>query len=97
MHTSQPAEHAPAYDLSLCVTTSGDAEARRLMARAFKGALTLLQQQTLLGELERDPSLVYHLGLTPTKVSSSFYLSNLGQSILCSLIPKDDKPQKPLN
>ncbi|KAF4532253.1 hypothetical protein B566_EDAN004340 [Ephemera danica] len=68
MHPSQPAEHAPAYDQLLCVTTSGDAEARRLMARAFKGALTLQQQHTLLGELERDPSLVYHLGLTPTKL-----------------------------
>jgi hypothetical protein len=61
-------DHTPAYDSSLCITTSSDAEARRLMARAFKSALTLQQQQLFLAELERDPSLVYHVGLTPNKV-----------------------------
>ncbi|XP_065348212.1 CCR4-NOT transcription complex subunit 11 [Cloeon dipterum] len=65
---SQPTEHTVAYDSSLCITTSSDAEARRLMSRAFKSALTLQQQQLFLAELERDPSLVYHVGLTPSKL-----------------------------
>lgn len=40
-------------------------EARRLMHRACKGALTLSQQTQLRGELELDQSLAYQTGLTP--------------------------------
>ena len=57
------------YDVSMCVSSGGDAEAKRLMARAFKETLSLPQQQHLLAELDKDPRMVYHTGLTPPKVS----------------------------
>lgn len=53
------------YDL---VATCAGAEARRLMSRAFKNILTIQQQQHLVNELNKDPKLVYHIGLTPNKL-----------------------------
>nr|CAD7597094.1 unnamed protein product [Timema genevievae] len=68
LNLCQPRDHKGAYDVTMCVSSSEGLEAKRLMARAFKGALTLQQQQHLLAELESDPKLVYHIGLTPGKL-----------------------------
>jgi len=61
------------YDKTMCVSTSAATEARELMTKALKTPLTLQQQQHLLAELGNDPKLVYHIGLTPCKVSKVIY------------------------
>ncbi|KAG8222067.1 hypothetical protein J437_LFUL000511 [Ladona fulva] len=43
-------------------------QARDLMSHAFKTALTLVQHGDLLEQLNSDPKLVYHVGLTPAKL-----------------------------
>lgn len=70
LNMSEPNKHQPAYDITLCVSKSSGVEAKRLMSKAFNSPLTTQQQQHLLGELDADPRLVYHIGLTPMKVHS---------------------------
>lgn len=58
----------------MCVPNMAGQEARQLMTKAYKSALTLQQQQQLLTELDNDNKLVYHVGLTPSKVNERCYL-----------------------
>ncbi|XP_070157062.1 CCR4-NOT transcription complex subunit 11 isoform X1 [Polyergus mexicanus] len=67
-NVTEPTQFTIEYDTSMCVSNCAGAEARKLMGKAFKGVLTLPQQQHLVNELENDPKLVYHIGLTPCKL-----------------------------
>lgn len=58
------AYHMPEYDAS----NSIGVEAKKLIIQAFKQALNLGQQFVLLEELNKDPNLVYQIGLTPAKL-----------------------------
>ncbi|XP_015584765.1 CCR4-NOT transcription complex subunit 11 [Cephus cinctus] len=68
MNVTEPSQFTVEYDTSMCVSNCAGAEARRLMGKAFKSVLSLQQQQHLVTELDRDPKLVYHIGLTPGKL-----------------------------
>eukprot|EP00510_Aplanochytrium_minuta_P004162 CAMPEP_0184009278 /NCGR_PEP_ID=MMETSP0954-20121128/2492_1 /TAXON_ID=627963 /ORGANISM="Aplanochytrium sp, Strain PBS07" /LENGTH=435 /DNA_ID=CAMNT_0026288585 /DNA_START=143 /DNA_END=1447 /DNA_ORIENTATION=+ len=56
------------WDITMCEDSSRGAEVRELMAKAFKGPLAPVQQKHVLKELEDDPKLVYHCGLTPQRL-----------------------------
>lgn len=82
LNPTTPKEHYVIYDNSMCVPDIVGYEARQLMNKAYKSALTLPQQQQLLTELENDSKLVYHVGLTPSKVSRTFFVPLLKISSL---------------
>jgi len=61
-------EHNVLWDSTYCIESSRGAEIRDLMAKAFKGPLQKSQTEEVLQELEKNPKLVYHCGLTPKKL-----------------------------
>ncbi|XP_009378391.2 CCR4-NOT transcription complex subunit 11 [Pyrus x bretschneideri] len=60
--------HELLWDDRMCIDTSRGAAVRDLIAKALKGPLAPAQQEKVLLELENDPKLVYHCGLTPRKL-----------------------------
>ena len=74
LNVTNTKQHSIAYDVTMCVPNMAGQEVKQLMTKAFKTALTISQQQQLLAELDKDSKLVYHIGLTPTKVNILFSL-----------------------
>ncbi|KAG0492237.1 hypothetical protein HPP92_005635 [Vanilla planifolia] len=60
--------HELLWDYGMCADTSRGAAVRDLIAKALKGPLPPSQQEQVLVELNNDPKLVYHCGLTPRKL-----------------------------
>ncbi|KAK8958798.1 hypothetical protein KSP40_PGU009177 [Platanthera guangdongensis] len=59
-------------DYGMCADTSRGAAVRDLIAKALKAPLAPAQQEQVLVELNNDPKLVYHCGLTPRKLPVFF-------------------------
>ncbi|CAF3433136.1 unnamed protein product [Rotaria socialis] len=57
-----------AWDSSMCVSHSTNFAIRQLMDKAYQSAINLQEQQKLVDELNNDPDLIYHIGLTPSKL-----------------------------
>ncbi|XP_040563289.1 CCR4-NOT transcription complex subunit 11 [Lepeophtheirus salmonis] len=56
------------YDKSMCETNTSILEAKILMSKACKGALSPSQQKNLRRELDRDRNFVYQVGLAPNRL-----------------------------
>ena len=56
------------WDGTMCSESNKGAEVRELMSKAFKGALTQAEKDTVKAELDADALLVHHSGLTPEKL-----------------------------
>ncbi|XP_078440925.1 CCR4-NOT transcription complex subunit [Wolffia australiana] len=56
------------WDYGMCLDTSRGAAVKDLIAKALKGPLAPSQQEQVMVELNNDPKLVYHCGLTPRKL-----------------------------
>lgn len=68
---TNPAYFKPLYDPTLCSESSPGSDAKRLMAQAFKQALTTQDQQRLSAAIESQPELINEMGgglLTPQRL-----------------------------
>lgn len=65
---TNPVCHKPVFDMNLSETQTSETEAKKLVAMAFKQALSLQDQKVLENELDKDAELVNHIGLTPKKL-----------------------------
>jgi len=52
----------------MCISNTINLEIRSLMDKAYQGAINLQQQQKLLDGLDNNPDLIYHIGLSPSKL-----------------------------
>lgn len=65
---TNPVCHKPVFDMNMGETQTSETEAKKLVAMAFKQALSLQDQKVLENELDKDPELVHHINLTPMKL-----------------------------
>lgn len=67
---TNPVCHKPVFDLNFGEEpqTSSEPEVKKLIANAFKQALSLQDQKTFESELDKDPELVHQIGMTPKKL-----------------------------
>lgn len=65
---TNPAFHKPVYNSFIKESKTLGKDAKYLITQSFKQALSIQDQNDLLRELEKDPQLVYNVGLTPDKV-----------------------------
>lgn len=65
---TNPVCHKPMFDMNMGETQTSETEAKKLVAMAFKQALSLQDQKVLENELDKDDELVHHIGLTPKKL-----------------------------
>ncbi|CAG7834629.1 unnamed protein product [Allacma fusca] len=57
-------EPASSFDLE---DSESESEAQRLMTQAFKDALTINQRESLVGTIQKNPKVIYQLGLSPER------------------------------
>lgn len=62
---TNPVGHKPIFDMNMGEIQTSETEAKKLVAMAFKQALSLQDQKVLESELDKDSELVLHVGLTP--------------------------------
>lgn len=65
---TNPVGHKPVFDFNIGETQATETEAKKLVAMAFRQALSLQDQKFLEAELDKDPELVLHVGLTHLKL-----------------------------
>ncbi|XP_055522558.1 CCR4-NOT transcription complex subunit 11 [Wyeomyia smithii] len=65
---TNPAFHKPVYNSFIIESKTLGKDVKYLIMQSFRQALSIQDQNDLLRELEKDPQLVYNVGLTPDKL-----------------------------